>query len=332
MSSGYLTAEELSIQNHLCVLPCGDVSEVDKVNWSIEDLKYYQNYFVGGEPVDTMFRAFIFNPIRMRNNYYINAMHTGLGKQARKNDWILAINNLFKDNVNFKALAQNTKEGETTDIWVTIPYPNPLQKNFGKIQGNKLDFSNEDDRIKAVKWWIDSFLMRWEKEENLHKKLSFKGFVWQRNSISASDDNIVKETNEYIHQNGYLSLWLFNYGSSGCAEWKEFQFDAACANPNYYGKTEIDIQWIINATAFSQHFHTGMQIMYGKGEFFNDTHLFDYLNLGATHGYMDKSLIVFQFPNQTMEMIYKNNVNEYIQLYTFIKKTFQGYPYEGMSY
>lgn len=332
MSNGYLTAEELSIQNHLCVLPCGDVSEVDTINWSKEDLKYYQYYYVNDKPLDTMFKSFIFNPIRMRKDYFIHAMHTGLGKQARKNDWILAIDHLFEENVNFSALAQNTKDIDTTEVWVTIPYPHPFQENFGKILGITLNFTNEYDRIKAVKWWIDSFLWRWKKATHLHQKLTFKGFVWQRSSINAGDEKIVKETNEYIHQYGYRSLWLFNYGSSGCIQWKDYKFDAACAGPNYYGNTEIDYNWINNTTTFSQHFHTGMQITYGKGPLFNDTHIYDYLNLGIRNGYMNNSMIVFQFPNLTMKKIYHDNLVAYIQIYAFIKKTYQGYAYEGIPY
>lgn len=331
-STGYLTAEELSIQNHICVLPCGDLSEVDTIDWSKEDLEHYQYYFVDGKPVDKMFRAFIFNPIQMRKDYFIHVMHTGIGKPARNNDWQMAIDHLFKENVNFSALAQNTKKGDTTDIWVTIPYPNPLQENFGKVLGNKLDFSNETDQIKAIQWWIDSFIMRWEKETHLHDTLSFKGFVWQRSSINEGDENLVKETNDYIHNRGFLSLWLFNYGSSGCVEWSDFKFDAACANPNYYGNTNIDISWIKNSTAFASHYHTGMQIIYGKGKLFNDTHIYDYLNLGVSHGYMNNSLVVFQFPNQTMKMIYDNDRIAYVHIYSFIKKIYQHYSYPGISY
>jgi hypothetical protein len=331
-SSGYRLAEELPIQNHLCVLPCGELSENGTIDWSEKELIYYQYYFVNDQPADRMFRSFIFNPMRMRENYLIYPMYTGLGKLARVNDWILTIDHLFKEKVNFHALANNMNQGDKTDIWVTIPYPNSLQENFGKVLGVKLNFTKESDRIQAIQWWIDSFLMRWQVETKLHDKLTFKGFVWQRTSIDSGDEELVMAVNDYIHNHNLFSLWLFNYGSSGCLKWSDLKFDAACANPNYYGNTEVDYNWIINATVFAQYYHTGMQVNFGKGSIYNETHIYDYLNIGVKNGYMYNSLLAFQFPNQKLKDLYKNNLTAYIQIYAFIKKTYQRFSYIGIPY
>ncbi|WP_342539852.1 DUF4855 domain-containing protein [Heyndrickxia sp. FSL K6-6286] len=323
MSTGYMTAEQHSITNHICVLPVGDFLNKEMGNWSTEELKYCQYYFENGQPLDTFFRSYIFDPIRIRDDYYIHAMHTGLGKQARISDWMLVTDHLFDENVNLHALAQNTNEGEVNEVWVTIPYPHPLQENFGTVLEEKLDFTNDEDRLKAIKWWIECFLIRWQKEEGLHQKLAFKGFVWQRSSINTGDEQIVKDTNDYIHQKGYLTLWLFNFGSPGCAQWDTLNFDAACANPNYYGNTEVDTNWIKNTTVFSQYYHTGIQISFGTGMLFNNTHLYDYLNFGVSEGYMMNSLIAFQFPNQTLKKIYLNHPDEYKNMYLFTKKQYE---------
>ena len=68
--------------------------------------------------------------------------------------------------------------------------------------------------------------------------------------------------------------------SPGCAQWDTLNFDAACANPNYYGNTEVDTNWIKNTTVFSQYYHTGIQISFWEwGCYLINTHLYDYLNL-----------------------------------------------------
>ncbi len=318
----YMTAEELGIQNHICVLPYGEESENTIKNWTAEDLKPYQSYLVNGVALDTLFNGFIFNPIMGRKGHYLYPMYADFGTLPQKKDWKIVLNRLFKMNHNFEAVANNIVAGKQTDIWVTLPYPILTQENFGSIDGKELNFKNDDDRFSAVQWWISKFLSKWAESIHLHNKLLFRGFVWPRASIAVQDENIVKRITAYIREKGYLSLWLQQYGSTGCVEWKNFGFDAACTHPNYYGNVGPDYTWIPNATVFARHYHLGMQITFGKGALFKDGHLLDYLNFGYFNEYMKKSLLVYQFPNQTMQDIYQNNLTEYIYLYSFIKQTY----------
>ncbi|MDV2887993.1 hypothetical protein RYX45_22775, partial [Alkalihalophilus pseudofirmus] len=55
---------------------------------------------------------------------------------------------------------------------------------------------------------------------------------------------------------------------------------------------------------------------------YKENHLLDYLNYGVYNEYMNKSLLVFQSPNQTMREIYQNHPNEYAYLYSFIQKAY----------
>lgn len=317
-----MTAEDLGVQNHICVLPYGENSDTGKVLWSKKDLRPYQYYLKNDHSVDQLFRGFIFNPINGREGHYIYPMYADFGEKAQKEDWIIALKRLFRRKYNLGALAKNTKSGVKTDVWITIPYPNRSQTHFGGLNGKILNFKNEDDRVVAIKWWISRFRKMWKDAGPLHDSLSFKGFVWQRASISADDENLVKKVNNYIHRLGYLSLWLQQYGSGGCSDWKEFGFDATCTHPNFYGNSGHDFSWIANSTVFANYYRTGMQIVFGKGELFKDGHLYDHLNYGIYNDYMNSSLLVYRFPNQTMRHIYKNHPDQYKALYSFIKKTY----------
>lgn len=318
----YLSAEELGVQNHICLLPCGEKSESGIINWTTKDLKPYQSYLVNGASVDAMFGGLIFNPVSGRKNHFIYPMYADFGVTAEKKDWKMALQRLFLKNYNFDAVANNTKNGKKTDIWVTMPYPILTQTKFGKIYGERLNFKVEENRFTAVEWWINRFLKKWENTKQLHEKLAFKGFVWPRSSIDGRDENFVKKVTALIREKGLLSLWLQQYGSTGCVEWKEFGFDAACTHPNFYGTTGPDYKWIANSTVFAKYYHLGMQIAFGKGILFKENHLLDYLNYGVYSEYMDKSLLVFQFPNQTMRDIYENQSADYDYIYSFIKKTY----------
>ncbi|WP_040203298.1 DUF4855 domain-containing protein [Neobacillus jeddahensis] len=318
----FMSAEKLGVQNHLCLLPYGEDTDNGITNWTAEDLIPYQSYLVNGAPIDSMFGGLIFNPISGRKNHFIYPMYTDFGTLSEKDDWKLALKRLFMDKVNLEAAASNTADGKKTDIWVAIPYPILTQTNFGKVEGEKINFKREEHRILAMTWWMDKFLSKWKKSKRLDEKLTFRGFVWPRASIDSRDESLVQKVTAFIRQKGYLSLWLQQYGSTGCVEWKEFGFDAACTHPNFYGKTGPDYTWIPNSTVYAKYFQTGMQISFGKGLLFKENHLLDYLNYGVFNDYMNNSLLVFDFPNQTMRDIYQNHPNEYVYLYSFIKKAY----------
>lgn len=318
----YMSAEELGIQNHLCLLPFREETKYGIINWTAKELKPYQSYIVNDVPVDSMFGGLIFNPIRGRKNHFINPMYADFGALPEKADWKLVLEGLFKKHYNLDAAAKNTLIDKKTDIWVTIPYPILTQTNFGLLEGRRINFKKETDRYAAMTWWIKKFLSKWNKNIILKKSLTFRGFVWPRASIDSRDESLVKQVTAYIRKKGFLSLWLQQYGSVGCVEWKKFGFDAACTHPNYYGATWPDYKWIDNSTVFARYFRTGMQITFGKGLLYKENHLLDYLNYGVYNEYMKKSLLVFQFPNQSIHKIYKSHPKEYVYLYSFIKKTY----------
>jgi hypothetical protein len=332
MTTGYLSYKKLKVKNHIAMLPCGDFPDNKTMNWTVDNLIPYLSYLEKGRSIDTMFGGLIFNPISARKNRYIYPLFVSFGDLADKVDWQIALDNLFINKENFHAVA--TAARESVDIWVALPYPLPQQDNFGDIEGILINFINNKDRFIALKWWINSFIKRWKKESHLHSSLIFRGFVWQREAIMNEDDSLIKQINNYLHLQRILSMWLPNYGATGVLDWKSYGFNATCVNPNYYGNTNHDYQWINNAAAFTQFYNTGLQINYGKGIIFNDTHLVDYLNLGLPqyNNYMKNCLLVYQFPNQTLEEVYKMNLIDYKRLYSFIKGKYIKFSYPGMPY
>lgn len=332
-TDGYLAPDAYDVQNHLCVIPCGGLAENSVLRWNEDQLRYYASYMLDDKPIDKMFNGFIFNGIQMRENSFIHPLFVGFGKPSRKKDWMLWIDTLFAPNANLNAL-HAVAGTDKRDIWVSIPYPHTFQTDFGEVRDEDLDFRKESHRFRAVKWWIERFMRRWHQETKLHDKLTFRGFVWQREAIDANDENLVKKVNELIAKHEYLSMWLPNYGSNGVIDWEKYGFNMAVLNSNYYGNTAYDFSWINNACAFSKHYHTGMQINFGRGLIYNDTHHLDYFNLGLPdkNNYMTNSLLVYQFPNQTLDAVYRDNFADYVRLYTFIKGLYQRVDYPGIGY
>lgn len=328
----YLSAEQVKACNHVVVLPCGYLPDGTFLEWPPDVLRYYCSFVKDGKSVDGMFGGLIFQPISMRAKKYIHPMYIAFGDCAEREDWELYAAMLFAKNRCLQA-AQATAHGKL-DIWITLPYPVQQQKKFGIIGGKRISFENRPDRVTALKWWLKFFLERWEREKSAYPKLTLRGFAWQREVILEEDIDLVKKVNQLVHRRRLQVLWLPNYGSNHVTGWKELGFDAVCINPNYYGNTHHDVNWINNAAAFARAYRTGLQINYGRGIIFNETHLLDYLNLGLPgyNGYMKDCFLVFRLANVRLDEKGQKSRERYLALYRFIKGTYKKKTYKGIPY
>lgn len=330
---GYLKPSPHIAQNHICVLPCGGVNSASISEWNSANLEYYVNYHVDGKPVDRLFNGFVFNGLSARNNRYMYPLYAGFTQPANRQDWENWLDSLFAPEKNLNALFMLALNSPL-DVWVSVPYPFIGQNDFGEIDGRVLNFEILEDRFTAVAWWIGRFLERWLQEPRLAERLRFRGFLWQRSSIHNYDESLVSMTTQHIRERGLLSLWLPYYGSYGSMNWKGFNFDLTAFHTNYYGNTPYSCEWIKITAINARYYNTGMQIVFGKGMFYNDTHFLDYFNLGLQEyeGYMTESFIVYKFPNQTLRGIYEQQFIDYARLYLFVKGFHCKTPYVGIPY
>jgi hypothetical protein len=302
------------------------------MNWTPTELQYYVSYIINGTPADTMFNGFIFYPLSARKNRYIYPKYAAFGEIGDLADWQEWLNALFVPGQNLDAL-HTLATRAPLDLWITVPYPYLDQPNFGVVNGKMLQFDSDEDRFTAVAWWIDQFLLRWN-ERNLSDRLHLRGFVWQRESVYDFDEKVVKETNQYIKSKGYYRMWLPFFGAYMSLKWQELDFDAVVPHPNYYANSAFDVNWIGAAANYAKYFHTGLQIIGGKGYLYKETDLLDYFNFGLPDRfhYMKECFLVYQFPQQTLKELYENRLADYIRLYTFIKGTYFKVSYPGMPY
>ncbi|CAM3644750.1 DUF4855 domain-containing protein [Marinicrinis lubricantis] len=332
-SEGYLSSQQDGFRNHLCVLPCGGVTDHAVTNWTADVLKYYASYIINGSPADWMFHGFIFTPVSVRKNRYIYPKYAAFGTLGDLTDWQEWLNQLFLPGQNLHALHE-AAAGKALDLWMTVPYPFLHQQNFGVVGGKLLHFNTVEDRLAAVKWWIDQFLIRWNAAKHLSDRLIFRGFVWQRESVFDFDEKLVLETNLYIKSKGFHRMWLPFHGSYMCLKWDQLDFDAVVTQANLYGNSVNNMYWIESCANYAKHFHTGIQIIGGKGVLYKDTDLLDYFNFGLPDrsNYMKSAFLVYQFPGQTLKEMYENRIVDYIRLYTFIKGLYSKISYPGMPY
>ena len=121
---------------------------------------------------------------------------------------------------------------------------------WGALDGQQLDFSRNEDRIAACKWYIDRVRERFAQGNYEHVELA--GFYWLREIVTrpvdtqysyhlTRSDIMLPHIADYLHKLDYTFSWIPYYGSRGYDVWQQFGFDQVYLQPNYYWKPQNDM-------------------------------------------------------------------------------------------
>ncbi|GAA5219398.1 hypothetical protein GCM10025777_00280 [Membranihabitans marinus] len=184
---------------------------------------------------------------------------------ARKQEWMWLANRHFEQGKALSAL-DRCIENQIKDLGkpffkhkVIIGIPSPIlnQKDWGELDGQQLDFSIVEDRLKAVDWYLDMFLKKF-KEQN-YQNLELEGFYWVDESVSECED-ILPSIGDNIRDKGYRFFWIPYWKSYGHERWKELGFDFAWLQPNHFFSKDVEDQRINNACALASSLNMGLEM------------------------------------------------------------------------
>jgi hypothetical protein len=319
-------------------LRCGDdLLRSGYRRWSAADLADYLFYWIDGRPCDTLFRAFIFSPNRALSGRFLNPVFTGFEPASNETDWVEWLDELFRPGFHLHALKDAAQQSPVpcmpVDVWITLPYPDARQSDFGAVNGGALDFQRNVDRLTAVNWWIGQFVSRWM-TSGLEGPLRLRGFRWPREVVGDVDADFVPSVSTVVHAFGRQFMWLTNYGAGHATEWSDLGFDVIALHPNYSGNTALDWNWIDHAATFARAYRCGIQVVCGKGLLYDENHMYDYFNRGlpAYNGYMRTAFTVMTFDQVSPCELYETRLPVYIAVYSFVKGIYQKWTYPNMRY
>lgn len=163
---------------------------------------------------------------------------------ARKKHWIGLINANLTEGYGIMALNSCIEKAKKIckdpfrkrKIVISLPEPIPNQKNWGSINGKKLDFSKNEDRVEAVKWYIDYVELRMKKAKL--KNVELEGFYWLAEEATNSR-TIINQIADYIRSKGYHFYWIPYFNTDGRDEWRQLGFDQAFLQPNHFFNNSI---------------------------------------------------------------------------------------------
>lgn len=215
--------------------------------WNSEHFAPYVSFENDHGIHEWLFDGFLFLEIK-NDNWSFFGRHGS--RPARMREWELYVDRFFSNTTNIHALNHQISrilESKSDDcfekrkIIIAIPEPKKGQKDWGELNGKKLDFNSVDDQITACRWYIDYVLKKWEKASDNLENVEFVAFYWIKEN-DPLDAKITQEVSSYVREKGYDFYWIPNMlGLQQINnDWKEPGYDKAYLQPGYFYRTDKD--------------------------------------------------------------------------------------------
>ena len=235
-----------------------------RVDWTPNEMRPYVVHTNQSDKKDWFFDGFLFLEFQDGKGYNFNPGYSGT-MQARKQEWEWLAGRHFENGKAIKALNACIAEAITElgtpsfkhKVVIGLPEPFLDQKDWGEINGVKMDFSKQADRISACKWYIDLLYRKFEESNLTH--LELEGFYWVSEQMSANKF-ITTDIGEYIRKKGQRFYWIPYYMSNGYSQWKDYGFDMAYLQPNYFFNKTIGDERVQNACKLAFTHNMGLEM------------------------------------------------------------------------
>lgn len=232
-------------------------------DWTEDELRPYVTHTFADGRTDWFFDSFLF--FEFTDNWQIAFGYNYGTRNARKEDWEWLLNRIFEKGKSLDALNScighyKTIIGEpafTHKIVLGIVSPVTGQTDWGKLEGETLNFTRRNDQIKAAKWYIDRLIKRFA--ESAYENLELTGFYWLEESIANCGD-LPKDVSEYIHTLNKRFYWIPYWGAMGYNLWEKLGFDAAFLQPNHFFNKEITDDRLESACRTADKFGMGLEM------------------------------------------------------------------------
>jgi hypothetical protein len=186
------------------------------------------------------------------------------------------------------------------------------------------------NRQKAIRWWMDEVLQRWD--TNQYSNLELVGLYWlsEQVSTSASGPDMLKYVNGQIHDEGLKSFWIPHFLAYKSYMWDEVGFDAVAFQPNYFFE-DMGNERLDDAAYTAKRFGMGVEIEF-DGRMLSDqvfrNRYKEYLDGGVKYGYMKDAFKAYYMGSGPVLRDAATSQDPDIRmmydwLYQFVKGTYQ---------
>ncbi|MCM3340570.1 DUF4855 domain-containing protein [Paenibacillus sp. MER TA 81-3] len=227
--------------------------------------------------------------------------------EANLSEWKWYLDKTFDDQGDMYQVNEATKEvGEKlgqpehkVKVVMMIPNPGEHLSNFGDVDGDGVseNFNAGEvgeeaamaNRQKAVRWWIQEVMQRWNTSS--YSNLELVGLYWldEQVSTSKSGPEFLRFVNGLVHDQGLKAFWIPHFLSYKSFMWKDVGFDSSAFQPNYYFE-ELNMDRLKDAANIAKRYGMGVELEFDdrmlKDKVFRKRFL-EYLDAGEQFGFKD---------------------------------------------
>ncbi len=236
---------------------------VHRLDWTREQLTPYVVHTDARGKRDWFFDGFLFFEFKDGKGRGYASRYDDLN--ARKEEWSWLIDRHFEENKALSALNTTIQQqililGEPPrkhQVVLGLPEPIPGQKDWGELNGQVLDFSNDQHRLAACRWYIDELMTRFFSAN--YQYIELVGFYWISEDMKTSQ-NITVSVGSYIRQKNRKFFWIPYWNAYGATDWQKYGFDVAYQQPNHFFSPNIPDERIDMACQQAYSNNMGMEM------------------------------------------------------------------------
>lgn len=141
-------------------------------------------------------------------------------------------------------------------IALFYPYTKDGKTTWGKLNGKTMNFKKEADQLAVCQWMLEELIAKWEQAG--FKNLDLHSFYWMYEK--ATDDPLPQAMSKVIKAKGYDFIWCPWYKADGYNEWKQFGFNIAYLQPNYFFHPTIAKSRLTEACQLASQYGMGLEV------------------------------------------------------------------------
>lgn len=186
---------------------------------------------------------------------------------------------------------------------------------WGELGGETLDFKESADRIRACKWYIDTVIKKF-KDMN-YKNIQLAGFYWVAEN-SSNTNVILKPVADYIKSKKYSFDWIPYYNAEGYFLWKEYGFNYAYLQPNYFFRDDVPVSRLNEACALAKSYGMGLELEFDNNALKNYGKAYklrDYMRVFKECGVWEKSRLAYYQGSWSLRALKYSSQPEDVDLY-----------------
>ncbi|MDD2960709.1 MAG: DUF4855 domain-containing protein [Muribaculaceae bacterium] len=211
-------------------------------DWTEDELLPYVTHKFADGRIDWFFDSFLF--FEFTDNWKIAFGYKYGSQNAKKTDWEWLLGRIFEKGKSLDALNSCIEKYKGIigkpkfkhKIVLGIVSPITGQTDWGSLDGEALNFNNQEHQTKATKWYLDQLITKFNAEN--YNNLELTGFYWLEETTAKCGD-LPKYISQYIHEKGKKFYWIPYWYAQGFDQWKDLGFDVAYLQPNHFFNKDI---------------------------------------------------------------------------------------------